>query len=120
MTRNLIRNLHDKVTRRTVVVGISTVAVAAIRVHIAKSIDDVLAVILQSRRALLAVGLEARRVLRANAHAVADLNALFHLAADAHGLADDFMADADGVGGGALQRRRGSARDFKAWAWKKG
>lgn len=52
-----------------------------------------LAVVLQARRALLAVWLQARRILGANADAVADLDALLGLLTDADCFADDFVAD---------------------------
>ena len=35
--------------------------------------------------------------LRTNAHAIADFDASRHVLADTYGLADDFVADADGI-----------------------
>lgn len=35
--------------------------------------------------------------LRTNTHAIADFDACRHVLADTYGLADDFVADADGI-----------------------
>lgn len=59
--------------------------------------DVALAVLFDARRALLAVRLQAGAVLRADADAVADFDAPLDFGADAHGFADDFVADADGI-----------------------
>jgi len=56
-------------------------------------------VLLDSGRALFAVRLQARGVLRADADTVADFDASFDLGTDADGLADDFVTDTDGVFG---------------------
>jgi hypothetical protein len=52
-----------------------------------------LAMLLQSARALLAIRLQARGVLRTNTNAVADLDALLGLLANPYSLADDLVTD---------------------------
>jgi hypothetical protein len=57
----------------------------------------VLAVVLVAAAALFAVWLQARIGLRSNTNRVADLDALLGFAADADGLANNLVADADGL-----------------------
>jgi hypothetical protein len=66
---------------------------------ISEGVDSVLAVLLKATRALLAVGLEAGRVLGTDTYAVADLDALLCLLADSDSLADDLVADAARIWG---------------------
>jgi hypothetical protein len=57
----------------------------------------VLAVVLVAAAALFAVRLQTGIGLRANTDRVADLDTLLGFAADADGLANDLVADADGL-----------------------
>lgn len=79
------------------VVGISTVRHAAVGIGVGEGVGAVGAVVLVAIAALLAIGLQTRVVLSANADTVADLDALLNLAADTHGRTDDLVADADGL-----------------------
>jgi len=62
-----------------------------------KGVGGVLAVVLVAAGALLTVGLQARVGLRSNTNRVADLYAFLGFASNTDSLADDFMANADGL-----------------------
>ena len=52
-----------------------------------------LAVVLHTGRAILAIWLQARRVLGANTNTVANLDAFSYILADADGFSNDFVSD---------------------------
>ena len=91
--------------RRTVVTGISAVALAAIRIHGRVGIDDARAVVFHAIGAGLAVGLQARRRLSPDTNAVS-LFDMLHVPAYADSFADDLVANNAGVDRLAQPERR--------------
>jgi hypothetical protein len=79
------------------VARVAAIRHAAILELAGESVRGVLAVVLVAAAALFAVWLQARIGLRSNTNRVADLDALLGFAADADGLANNLVADADGL-----------------------
>ena len=93
--------------RGAVVQSISTVRLAAVQVHIVVGTDDLVgAVLLIAHCTFGAVSqtTKAGVALRADTHAVTDLDAADSLGTNTHGNADDFVAHAAGVQGRSLLR----------------
>jgi hypothetical protein len=76
---------------------ITTIRRTAVLELAGKGVGGVLAVVLVAAAALFAVRLQTGIGLRANTDRVADLDTLLGFAADADGLANDLVADADGL-----------------------
>jgi hypothetical protein len=103
--RDRIRDLDSEVAGHPVVQRIPAVRATAVIVDAVVGADDFLtAVVFLSGGAFFTVALAAETgfALRADADAVADLD-VRDLGADADGCADDFVADAAGVGCWALE-----------------
>jgi len=81
----------------TAVGRVATIRHTAIRELVGKGVGGVLAVVLVAAATIFTVGLQARVGLRSDADAVADLDALLGLAANADSLADDLVANAAGL-----------------------
>src|SRR5271156_2037957 len=94
-------DLENEMTRPPPVIRVSTIALIPIGVSrvIRTRILD-LAMLLQPGRAFFTLGLQAAGRLRAHANAIPNLNAFFSFGANAHGVADDFVADNAWVQGG--------------------
>src|SRR3954447_23070162 len=95
-------------TRSAPVIRVSTIAL--IPIGVSRAIRNRilhLAMLLQSGHAFFTLRLQTAGRLRAHADAIPDFNALFSFGADAHGVADDLVADNAWVQGGAPPRAKG-------------
>src|ERR1700722_15327242 len=93
VTGQRVWDLENEMTRPPPVIRVSTIALIPIsvsRVICIRILD--LPMLLQSGRAFFTLGLQAAGRLRAHADAIPDLNTLFSFRANAHGVADDFVA----------------------------
>lgn len=101
-----IGDLEDEVGGSTVVQSVSTVRLVAVEVDAVVCADHfITAVLLHTGGTFLAVAFtaQARVVLGSNTDTVTDLDASLGLGTDADGDTDNFVADAAGVHGGALE-----------------
>lgn len=78
------------------VVCVPAIRLAAVRVLVRESVHAADTVVFEAGGAFFTIGFEARRILGADAYAVANFDVFGGVGADADGFADDFMADADG------------------------
>ena len=109
--RDAVGDLDDKVGRRPVVQRISTIRLSAIQVNIVVCTNDLVGAVLFPAHGTFGAVSETAQAgiaLRANPHAVTDLDAAHGLGSDAHGDTDELMAYTAGVQGRSLKGMSGS------------